>query len=97
MSSIGGEEEREAISSVLAVVDELYRIRDTYFPRDPEEKTSRLRALVDTALSLLDSLPPGTHLFLLYFHALLSINPLAVLVQSVSRLKRMESILWLSI
>ncbi|XP_042466092.1 tetratricopeptide repeat protein 5-like [Zingiber officinale] len=57
MSSIGGEEEREAISSVLAVVDELYRIRDTYFPRNPEEKTSRLRALVDTALSLLDSLP----------------------------------------
>lgn len=40
--------------------DELYRVRDTFFPRDPAEKTCRLQTLTDAALALLDSLPPGT-------------------------------------
>ncbi|XP_020099359.1 tetratricopeptide repeat protein 5-like isoform X3 [Ananas comosus] len=38
--------------------DELYRVRDTFFPRDPAEKTCRLQTLTDAALALLDSLPP---------------------------------------
>ncbi|CAL9768739.1 unnamed protein product [Musa acuminata subsp. burmannicoides] len=52
-----GSDEAEAIARASAAAEELYRLRDTYFPRDPEEKTSKLRTLADTALALLDSLP----------------------------------------
>ncbi|URE39952.1 Tetratricopeptide repeat protein [Musa troglodytarum] len=52
-----GSGEAEAIARASAAAEELYRLRDTYFPRDPEEKTSRLRTLADAALALLDSLP----------------------------------------
>ncbi|CAN6181101.1 unnamed protein product [Urochloa humidicola] len=38
--------------------EELYRLRDTFFPRDPAEKTAALRAGADAALALLDALPP---------------------------------------
>ncbi|CAL9150161.1 unnamed protein product [Musa hybrid cultivar] len=55
-----GSDEAEAIARASAAAEELYRLRDTYFPRDPEEKTSKLRTLADTALALLDSLPLGT-------------------------------------
>ncbi|RWW55601.1 hypothetical protein BHE74_00037766 [Ensete ventricosum] len=54
-----GSDETEAIARASAAAEELYRLRDTYFPRDPEEKTSRLRTLADAALALLDSLPLG--------------------------------------
>jgi hypothetical protein len=40
-------------------VEELYRLRDTFFPRDPAEKPAALRARADAALAVLDSLPPG--------------------------------------
>ncbi|THU71045.1 hypothetical protein C4D60_Mb08t31390 [Musa balbisiana] len=52
-----GSDEAESIARASAAAEELYRLRDTYFPRDPEEKTSKLRTLADTALALLDSLP----------------------------------------
>jgi tetratricopeptide (TPR) repeat protein len=39
-------------------VEELYRLRDTFFPRDPAEKSAALRASADAALASLDSLPP---------------------------------------
>uniref|UniRef100_A0ACD5TCI9 Uncharacterized protein n=1 Tax=Avena sativa TaxID=4498 RepID=A0ACD5TCI9_AVESA len=39
-------------------VEELYRLRDTFFPRDPAEKSAALRASADAALARLDSLPP---------------------------------------
>lgn len=55
-----GSDEAEAIARASAAAEELYRLRDTYFPRDSEEKTSKLRTLADTALALLDSLPLGT-------------------------------------
>jgi hypothetical protein len=40
-------------------VEELYRLQDTFFPCDPAEKTATLRACADSALALLDALPPG--------------------------------------
>ncbi|CAD5165953.1 unnamed protein product [Musa acuminata subsp. malaccensis] len=52
-----GSDEAEAIARASAAAEELYHLRDTYFPRDSEEKTSKLRTLADTALALLDSLP----------------------------------------
>ncbi|OEL25109.1 Tetratricopeptide repeat protein 5 [Dichanthelium oligosanthes] len=38
--------------------EELYRLRDTFFPQDPDEKTAALRARADAALALLDAVPP---------------------------------------
>ncbi|KAJ4806533.1 Tetratricopeptide repeat protein 5 [Rhynchospora pubera] len=46
-----------AIAMVTEATEELYRVRDTYFPRDPADKTSRIRTLADTALARLDSVP----------------------------------------
>jgi len=40
-------------------VEELCRVRDTYFPIDPKEEASKLQTLADAVLYLLDSLPPG--------------------------------------
>ncbi|WOL11700.1 tetratricopeptide repeat protein 5 isoform X1 [Canna indica] len=57
MSGGGSEEDTEALGRASAASDELYRLRDTYFPRDPEEKISRLQTLADSALALLDTLP----------------------------------------
>ncbi|XP_072974381.1 uncharacterized protein [Typha angustifolia] len=57
----GGEasEEREGVlARATEAADELYRFRDTFFPKDPAEKTSKLKTLADSALALLDSLPP---------------------------------------
>jgi hypothetical protein len=42
-------------------VEELYRLRDTFFPRDPAEKPAALRARADAALAILDTLPPGIY------------------------------------
>nr|XP_029121757.1 tetratricopeptide repeat protein 5 isoform X5 [Elaeis guineensis] len=55
----GGEgQESPAIAVAANAADELYRVRDTYFPQDPAEKISRLQALADAALSIVDSVPP---------------------------------------
>ncbi|KAJ3695712.1 hypothetical protein LUZ60_001089 [Juncus effusus] len=47
-----------AIARAVEVADELYRVRDSFFPGDLAEKASRLQTLADSAISLLDSLPP---------------------------------------
>lgn len=59
MSGGGEGQESPAIARAADAADELYRVRDTYFSKDPAEKLSRLQALADTALSILDSLPAG--------------------------------------
>ncbi|XP_044348717.1 tetratricopeptide repeat protein 5 isoform X1 [Triticum aestivum] len=46
------------LEKVSDKVEELYSLRDTFFPRDPSEKSASLRACADAALGVLDSLPP---------------------------------------
>ncbi|KAM3349168.1 hypothetical protein ACQJBY_022348 [Aegilops geniculata] len=46
------------LEKVADKVEELYSLRDTFFPRDPSEKSASLRACADAALGVLDSLPP---------------------------------------
>jgi hypothetical protein len=55
-----GEGDRTPLERAAEAAEELYRLRDTFFPRDPAEKTAALRARADAALALLDALPPGT-------------------------------------
>lgn len=55
----GGSEEPPAIAEAREAIDELYRVRDIYFPIDQEDKNSKLQTLADAALSLLDSVPFG--------------------------------------
>uniref|UniRef100_A0A0E0C2N7 Tetratricopeptide repeat protein 5 OB fold domain-containing protein n=1 Tax=Oryza meridionalis TaxID=40149 RepID=A0A0E0C2N7_9ORYZ len=50
---------RTPLERTADAAEELYRLRDTFFPRDPVEKAAALRALADDALAVLDSLPPG--------------------------------------
>ncbi|KAL6884652.1 hypothetical protein ACP4OV_010588 [Aristida adscensionis] len=64
----GGEEAAPPpLERAAAAAEELYRLRDTFFPRDPAEKSAALRARADTALALLDALPPGMACALLIF------------------------------
>nr|CAB3451831.1 unnamed protein product [Digitaria exilis] len=53
-----GKESRTALERAADAADELYRLRDTFFPRDPAEKAAALRAGADAALALLDAIPP---------------------------------------
>ncbi|KAL9683307.1 hypothetical protein QQ045_015127 [Rhodiola kirilowii] len=62
MSSHGGERStvdgaEEVLSKTRQAVEELYRIRDTYFPQNPEDKIAKLRHESDLALRILDSIP----------------------------------------
>ncbi|KAJ1283726.1 hypothetical protein BS78_03G148500 [Paspalum vaginatum] len=52
------EGDRTPLEKAAHVVEELYHLRDTFFPRDPAEKTAALRACADAALAALDALPP---------------------------------------
>ncbi|RCV09365.1 hypothetical protein SETIT_2G021800v2 [Setaria italica] len=49
---------RAPLERAAEAAEELYRLRDTFFPRDPAEKAAALRARADAALALLDALPP---------------------------------------
>ncbi|PKA64572.1 hypothetical protein AXF42_Ash007318 [Apostasia shenzhenica] len=57
MSDCSGPSDFLPLVRVEAIVDELYNIRDTFFPKDSEEKTILLQNLVDAALNHLDSIP----------------------------------------
>ncbi|KAL0915308.1 hypothetical protein M5K25_015716 [Dendrobium thyrsiflorum] len=46
------------ISIVEAAIDELYAIRDTFFPKDQMEKTARLQKYADAALVLVETAIP---------------------------------------
>ncbi|RYQ93674.1 hypothetical protein Ahy_B09g099924 isoform D [Arachis hypogaea] len=54
----GEEEEEEPLSKAARAAEDLYHLRDTYFPLDPNDRTSKLHHHSDLALSLLDSIPP---------------------------------------
>lgn len=47
------------MASAMKAAEDLYNIRDTYFPSNPDDKISRLQAHSDLALNLLDSIPSG--------------------------------------
>jgi hypothetical protein len=51
---------RTPLERAADAAEELYRLRDTFFPQEPAEKAAALRARADAALALLDALPPGT-------------------------------------
>ncbi|KAF9594055.1 hypothetical protein IFM89_027029 [Coptis chinensis] len=58
MSSHQNEDEDEDVmKKVTLLTEDLYHLRDTYFPVDPQEKISKLQNHVNFALSLLDSIP----------------------------------------
>lgn len=61
MSDQNGEEDLWA--KVTKAVDDLYNLRDTYFPANPDEKVFVLQKESDLALNLLDSIPFGTFFF----------------------------------
>lgn len=48
----------DIFDKATAAVEKLYHIRDTFFPVNPDDKTSKLRELSDLALKILDSIPP---------------------------------------
>lgn len=54
----GAQEEDQLVRATKAA-EELYDLRDTYFPTDPNEKMAKLRSQSDLALKLLDSIPLG--------------------------------------
>lgn len=63
MKNSGGEEEEAtALSRAAKSTDELYLLRDTYFPQNPIDRIFKLQELSDLILNLLDSVPPGTSL-----------------------------------
>lgn len=53
-----GLSEISPIDRVEAAIEELYDIRDTFFPKDPKEKTLSLQNQVDIALALVDTTMP---------------------------------------
>lgn len=53
----------DIFDKATAAVEKLYHIRDTFFPVNPDDKTSKLRELSDLALKILDSIPPGRFCF----------------------------------
>ena len=54
------EDAEDKMAKAMKAADDLYNIRDTYFPANLDEKISRLQAQSDLALKLLDSIPSGT-------------------------------------
>lgn len=61
MSSVIREngEVEDLFAKVAQAADELYIIRERFFPVNPDEKTSLLQSKSDLALQLLDEIPPG--------------------------------------
>lgn len=47
----------DKMANASRAVDDMYHLRDTYFPENPEEKISKLQRESDLALKLLDSIP----------------------------------------
>ncbi|WRX15804.1 hypothetical protein QQP08_008291 [Theobroma cacao] len=51
-------EEVDTWGKARKAADDLYELRDTFFPQNPDDKTSKLQQESDLALKLLDSIPP---------------------------------------
>ncbi|PIN06196.1 hypothetical protein CDL12_21244 [Handroanthus impetiginosus] len=58
MSSEGRGYAEDLFADASKAVDVLYNIRDTYFPSNPDDKTSKLLAESNLALEVLDKIPP---------------------------------------
>ncbi|XP_062111039.1 uncharacterized protein LOC133822651 [Humulus lupulus] len=55
---MSGEAERDdPMAKATRAADDLYHLRDTYFPPNPDDKISKLQVHSDLALNLLDSIP----------------------------------------
>lgn len=54
--------EEEPLSRAARAAEDLYHLRDTYFPPNPDDRISKLQHESDLALQLLDSIPPGQFL-----------------------------------
>ncbi|XP_028079882.1 tetratricopeptide repeat protein 5-like isoform X4 [Camellia sinensis] len=52
-----GEDSADTMAKAMKASDDLYNIRDSYFPSNPDDKISRLQSDSDLALKLLDSIP----------------------------------------
>ncbi|BAT93852.1 uncharacterized protein HKW66_Vig0196960 [Vigna angularis] len=50
--------EEEPFSRAARAAEDLYHLRDTYFPPNPDDRISKLQHESDLALNLLDSIPP---------------------------------------
>lgn len=69
MSTTGSRQEGEDLwAEVARAAEDLYNLRDTYFPSNPLDKISKLQAQSDLSLNLLDSIPLGT-LSIIFFEA----------------------------
>ncbi|KAL7607814.1 uncharacterized protein LOC111912589 [Lactuca sativa] len=53
-----GKDASDLMEKATQAANDLYTIRDTYFPSDPNEKFSKLQTQSQIALNLLDSVPP---------------------------------------
>ncbi|XP_017971863.1 PREDICTED: tetratricopeptide repeat protein 5 isoform X1 [Theobroma cacao] len=51
-------EEVDTWGKARKAADDLYELRDTFFPQNPDDKASKLQQESDLALKLLDSIPP---------------------------------------
>lgn len=56
-------EMEELFGEAKRAADDLYQLRDTYFPANSADKVSELQRKSDLALAFLDSLPLGSFLF----------------------------------
>lgn len=61
MSSEKKENAEDLFAEASKAVDVLYNIRDTYFPANPDDKTSKLSTESNLALQVLDRIPQGFH------------------------------------
>ncbi|KAI4357706.1 hypothetical protein L6164_001639 [Bauhinia variegata] len=57
-TEMSGSAEEEPLAKAATVTEDLYQLRDTFFPENPDDKVSKLRQESDLALKLLDSIPP---------------------------------------
>ncbi|KAL3501820.1 hypothetical protein ACH5RR_036269 [Cinchona calisaya] len=58
MSRETEEIQEDLLEKAAKAADELYNIRDTYFPADPNDKLSKLQTESDLVLQTLNSIPP---------------------------------------
>ncbi|KAH7516405.1 hypothetical protein FEM48_Zijuj10G0131900 [Ziziphus jujuba var. spinosa] len=59
----GQAEEEGPLAKASKAADDLYQLRDTYFPANPDEKIDKLQKESDLAIKLLDSIPPEQRKF----------------------------------
>ncbi|KAJ7943058.1 Tetratricopeptide repeat protein 5 [Quillaja saponaria] len=53
-------QQKDPLAKATRAAEDLYHLRDTYFPANPDDKISKLQQQSDLALKLLDSIPQDT-------------------------------------